>query len=142
MTKFFQLRLILSFLFILLPNCWASPIFGAESDVVVTDEYFRSAVPRSERFLTQMETAPTPESTFGVRTLLDHLYYMLFANQFYQNAGSDGSKKPTIPIDRLGILLSLAETMQDQNESSRTYGNFRWYWRTPEVTDQNAVEFV
>lgn len=34
------------------------------------------------------------------------------------------------------------ESMQDRDPASRTYGNFRWYWRESKPGDLNAVEFV
>lgn len=47
-------------------------------------------------------------------------------------------------MERIDRLFELAETMQDCDDASDnpTYGNFRWYWRTTEVTDRNAVEFI
>ncbi|MCX7015511.1 MAG: hypothetical protein NTW86_23660, partial [Candidatus Sumerlaeota bacterium] len=37
--------------------------------------------------------------------------------------------------------LAAAEDMQDRDPQSSTYGNFRWYMKTPKVVDKNAVEF-
>jgi len=38
-------------------------------------------------------------------------------------------------------VLDLAEQMQDRDETSRTYGNFKWYWDAERPVDRNAVEF-
>ena len=45
------------------------------------------------------------------------------------------------PYERFDTLLSLAETCQDQNPESGTFGNFRWYYGRAEIVDLNAVEF-
>ncbi|HUT33790.1 MAG TPA: hypothetical protein VNE39_09935 [Planctomycetota bacterium] len=43
--------------------------------------------------------------------------------------------------ERIAKALGLAEQMQDRDEKSRTFGNFRWYWRAERPEDLNAVEF-
>ena len=43
--------------------------------------------------------------------------------------------------ERLARLFRLAAAMQDRDPASRSFGNFRWYWRDAGVTDANAVEF-
>jgi hypothetical protein len=43
--------------------------------------------------------------------------------------------------ERITKALALAEQMQDRDEKSRTFGNFRWYWRAERPEDLNAVEF-
>lgn len=43
--------------------------------------------------------------------------------------------------ERLERLFELATRMQDRDPASPTYGNLKWSWRDPGVTDQNAVEF-
>ena len=43
--------------------------------------------------------------------------------------------------ERLQRLMALGIEAQDKDPKSRTYGNLKWYWRDPGVTDQNAVEF-
>lgn len=43
--------------------------------------------------------------------------------------------------ERIAKALDLAEQMQDRDEKSRTFGNFRWYWRAERPEDLNAVEF-
>jgi hypothetical protein len=43
--------------------------------------------------------------------------------------------------ERITKALELAEQMQDRDPNSRTYGNFRWYWRAEKPEDWNAVEF-
>ncbi|MBC7287727.1 MAG: hypothetical protein H5T86_06725 [Armatimonadetes bacterium] len=44
-------------------------------------------------------------------------------------------------MERLARLFEVAARMQDRDENSRTFGNFRWYWRDGAVLDANAVEF-
>ena len=44
-------------------------------------------------------------------------------------------------LDKLDVLFDVAAEMQDRRESSRGYGNFRWYWRDGYVMDYNAVDF-
>jgi hypothetical protein len=43
--------------------------------------------------------------------------------------------------ERLERLFDLATRMQDRDPKSPTYGNLKWYWRDPGVTDRNAVDF-
>jgi len=43
--------------------------------------------------------------------------------------------------ERIARALELAEQMQDRDPASRTFGNFRWYWRAERPEDRNAVEF-
>ncbi len=43
--------------------------------------------------------------------------------------------------DRIARALELAEQMQDRDKASRTFGNYRWYWRAERPEDLNAVEF-
>ncbi len=43
--------------------------------------------------------------------------------------------------ERVARVLELAEQMQDRDETSRTYGNFKWYWEAERPVDRNAVEF-
>jgi hypothetical protein len=43
--------------------------------------------------------------------------------------------------ERLERLFALAAAAQDRKPGSRGYGNLRWTWRDPGVTDANAVEF-
>lgn len=44
-------------------------------------------------------------------------------------------------LDRLERLFEVAARMQDREEKSRGYGNFRWDWQDGAVLDYNAVEF-
>ena len=43
--------------------------------------------------------------------------------------------------ERIAKALDLAEQMQDRDETSRTFGNFKWYWQSDAPHDRNAVEF-
>jgi hypothetical protein len=43
---------------------------------------------------------------------------------------------------RVETALDLAEAMQDRDPKSRSFGNFRWYWRSTKVEDFSAVEFA
>ena len=43
--------------------------------------------------------------------------------------------------ERLERLFALARQLQDRDPASKCWGNLRWYWRDPTVTDANAVEF-
>jgi hypothetical protein len=53
--------------------------------------------------------------------------------------GSSGYPERTARIDD---ALEKLESMQDRDPASKTYGNFRWYWREQKPGDLNAVEFV
>ena len=112
---------------------WCGTVFhvvGAEQDFQA--EYFARAIPSAEGFAKRL-TDEGPWPNLGVRSLIDNAYILAFADRW--KPGST-SLELTIP------LLKLAEEMQDQNLDNQTFGNLRWYWRTPEVTDRNAVEFV
>jgi len=43
--------------------------------------------------------------------------------------------------ERIAKAFDLAEQAQDRDPKSRTYGNFKWYWRDTRPADLNAVEF-
>jgi len=43
--------------------------------------------------------------------------------------------------DRLPRLFEVATMCQDRDPQNAGYGNFKWTWRDPGVTDRNAVEF-
>ena len=70
-----------------------------------------------------------PPSGLGVRSLFRHAFELA---------------EYDCHVERIDRLFELAETMQDCDDAgdNPTYGNFRWYWRTTEVTDKNAVEFI
>ena len=105
-------------------------IVGAEQDRQA--EYFARAIPSAEGFVKRL-TQEGPWPNLGVRSLMDNAYILAFADRW---------KADSAPLDQTIPLLKLTEEMQDQDPESRTFGNLRWYWRTPEVTDRNAVEFV
>ena len=44
-------------------------------------------------------------------------------------------------LDRLDVLFDVAAEMQDRDPKSRSYGNYRWYYRDGYVMDWNAVDF-
>lgn len=106
-------------------------VSAGESDRL--ENYYARAIPATEGFAKRL--LKNDKANLGVRSLIDHCYLLASANVDLPE-DKRPSLEPVIP------LLKLAEEMQDRNPQSRTFGNFRWYWRTPEVTDQNAVEFV
>ncbi|MGA2496978.1 MAG: hypothetical protein ABSH20_04520 [Tepidisphaeraceae bacterium] len=55
------------------------------------------------------------------------------ASLIYLEAGGD--------VSRVKAMLEVAAKMQDRDETSKTYGNFRWNWNRPEIVDRNAVDF-
>ena len=44
-------------------------------------------------------------------------------------------------LERLEALFDLAAKMQDREEASRSYGNFKWKWDDEKIVDYNAVDF-
>ncbi len=38
-------------------------------------------------------------------------------------------------------FLTLAAKMQDRDETSKSYGNFKWKWDDEKIVDYNAVDF-
>ena len=111
-------------------------IAWSAEQVLLTDYYAR-AVPNNENFAKRLikDGQTVPWDNLGVRSLMDYCYVMTMANLDLPE-----DKRPS--LDLLIPVLMLVEEMQDKNPESRTFGNFRWYWRTPEVTDTNAVEFI
>ena len=111
-------------------------VAGAEPDRKT--EFFARAVPSAEGFVNRLvkdgQTEPWPD--LGVRSLMDNVYILAFADLWKADTDRQVPLEHTIP------LLKLTEEMQDKDPESRTFGNLRWYWRTPEVTDLNAVEFI
>ncbi len=130
--------------FFLVVFCTTS--FAAEPDREA--EFFTRAVPSVEGFAKRLlksgepepsqpePSRPEPWPNLGVRSLMDNVYILAFADRWKNGA------EPKVPLHLTTPMLKLTEEMQDKNPESRTFGNLRWYWRTPEVTDQNAVEFV
>ena len=107
----------------------ASRPSGGEERVVCNpsdhDALHRQAVKQGERFWKQIATAE-PYPNMGSRQIFGHIVALCQAR---------------MNPERLLRLVELAERMQDRKPTSPGFGNFRWYWRNPEVTDQNAVEF-
>ncbi|MCL2005835.1 MAG: hypothetical protein FWG73_06685 [Planctomycetaceae bacterium] len=89
-------------------------------------EYYDRALPTIDRFLQQLDR----EQDFAIFTLFNNIAIIISANADLQQAE---------PVTH---LLRIAEEMQDKNPESRTFGNFRWYWSSPGVTDHNAAEFA
>jgi hypothetical protein len=44
-------------------------------------------------------------------------------------------------LDRLERLFQLAQRIQERNPKNHGYGNIKWSWRDPGVTDENAIDF-
>jgi len=119
----------------LLLSCaiWGIVVFhvlGADQNYQA--EYFSRTISSSERTARRLMDEG-PSENLGVRSLMDHTYILAFADRHQPGSAS---LELTIP------LLKLVEEMQDKDPASPTFGNLRWYWRTPEVTDRNAVEFI
>ena len=104
----------------------------AEAEPDYQAEYFARAIPAAERHVNRL-TQEGPWENLGVRSLMDNAYILAFADRW---------KADSVSLELTLPLLKLTEEMQDNDSESRTFGNLRWYWRTPEVTDRNAVEFV
>ncbi|MDR2439305.1 MAG: hypothetical protein LBE12_08050, partial [Planctomycetaceae bacterium] len=101
------------------------------------ENFYTRAIPATDGFVKRLikNGNVEPWENLSVRSLIDSCYILTSANiDLPENKRP--SLEPVIP------LLKLAEEMQDRNAESKTFGNFRWYWRTPEVTDRNAVEFI
>ncbi|MDR1964568.1 MAG: hypothetical protein LBQ50_12375 [Planctomycetaceae bacterium] len=115
--------------------CFCNTVVVAESERL--EDYYSKAIPAAEGFIKRLVKNGKTEAwdNLGVRSLIDQSYLLALAN-----VDLPEGKRPD--LQQIIPLLNLAEEMQDQNPESRTFGNFRWYWRTPEVTDHNAVEFV
>ena len=130
------MKIVLSCLFAFCVLGLASfPIFAQDQKFL--DEYYHRAVPDAENFVARLvkNGKTEPWENLGVRQLMDHTYVVMMANV---DLPEDRRPDPELVLP----LLKLCEEMQDQNPENATFGNFRWYWRTPEVTDRNAVEFV
>ena len=97
------------------------------------EEFYDRAIPTIDRFKRHLEL----QGDFAVFTLFNNIAIIVSA----KDADARILKgRPDAPCQTQ--LLHLAEKMQDQNPDSRTFGNFRWYWNSPGVTDHNAVEFA
>ena len=98
------------------------------------DEYYRRALAGTEQFI-QRFNQPETAGDFTIYTLFDNIALLLSANV-------DLPKEQRPSLEPVLLMLRTAEEMQDKNPDSRTFGNFRWYWSSPGVTDPNAVEFA
>ncbi len=83
-------------------------------------------------------------------------YALKSAERVAKNADDPGKTNPTSrdlftasliyleadgDITRVKTMLDVAARMQDRDQASKTYGNFRWNWNRPEIVDRNAVDF-
>ena len=113
------------FLFLLSPTAFAEDRLA---------EFYQRAIPAVERFLLSFDqTGPTND--FTIFTIFNNIAIFVSAN-----ADKPVELRPDMEI--VMKLLRLAETMQDRNLESRTFGNFRWNWSQTGVTDPNAAEFA
>ncbi|MBP5320808.1 MAG: hypothetical protein J6334_07445, partial [Kiritimatiellae bacterium] len=85
-------------------------------------DLFREKVRRS----TTLRKAETLDPSLGSRDLFLHALMLCEAG---------------LPLEPLDLLFDVAEQMQDRNEASKGFGNFRWSVRDGYVMDYNAVEF-
>jgi len=85
----------------------------------------QESVRRSERFWRRIAEGE-PYETLGARAVFRYGLALCEARQH---------------PERLERLFALAIRMQDRAPESATFGNLKWTWRDPGVTDQNAVEF-
>ncbi|GHT10948.1 hypothetical protein FACS1894170_03880 [Planctomycetales bacterium] len=99
--------------------------------------FYAHAVPAAESYIKKLfpDGKAAPQPSFSVREAIDRSYILT-------SAYVDLPKEQRPSLTPVVSLLQLAEEMQDKDPASKTFGNFRWYWRTPTVTDPNAVEFV
>lgn len=98
--------------------------FPAEGKRPVDPAAVAASLTRSSERL--WDSCSSPSENPGSRTLFS-----------YALALCEAHARP----ERLERLFELATSMQDRDTNSRTYGNFRWYWRDPRVMDANAVDF-
>ncbi len=114
-----------------------SVFFATQTLADRLDDFYTRTLPAVDAFMKRLapEGTPEPWDNLGVRSLIDHAYILALAN-----VDLPEERQPS--LEPVVLLFALAEEMQDKDPESRTFGNFRWYWRTPEVTDRNAVEFV
>lgn len=80
---------------------------------------------RGDRFWRSIAQGEPP-ATLGARSLFD-----------YGRKLCEAREHPK----RLLRVFQLAAAAQDRDPQSRGFGNLRWTWRDPGVTDANAVEF-
>lgn len=105
--------------------------------------FYSKAVPNAANFHDRLVREGEPWPELGVRSIMDHVYVLAFAAAFLDaNPQASPPWKERLDLDHTVRLLKLLEEMQDKDEKSKTFGNLRWYWRTPQVTDHNAVEFI
>ncbi len=67
-----------------------------------------------------------PKGSVAARTLFAYAFVLCEANQ---------------NLERLEPLFDLAARMQDRNEASKSFGNFKWKWEDKAIVDYNAVDF-
>jgi len=98
-------------------------------------DYYHRSIPAVERFLRTFDETGRPTSDFTIFTLFNNIAILVSANV-------DLPEEQRPDLKTVMKLLRLAETMQDRNFESRTFGNFRWNWSRAGVTDPNAAEFA
>jgi len=85
----------------------------------------RDATPAALRF-SQRVASPAKAGRISARDLFVQALTLCEANQ---------------EVGRIDNMFAIAESLQDRDKASPTYGNFRWYSDGKAVTDRNAVEF-
>jgi hypothetical protein len=98
---------------------------GASPAAAAREAALGEALQRGGRFWREIADATPPPMTTSRQ---------LFA---YALTLAEARRHP----ERLERLFSLAAQMQDRSPASPGWGNLKWYWRDPGVTDPNAVEF-
>ena len=89
------------------------------------DAMLRLMVERSESFWRKISASDPPPNTSG-RGIMDYALVLGETRRF---------------PERLARLFTLLGQMQDHDRASSNYGNMKWYWRDPGVTDTNSAEF-
>ncbi len=98
---------------------------GAETRAVLPQAILRESVAKGESLWRQVADTE-PRSGTGCRPILAYALTLCEAREH---------------PERIERLLALVRRMQDVAPKSRNFGNLKWYWRDPGVTDANAVDF-
>jgi len=101
---------------------------GAGGTKFSEEDFFARALPRNEKLWSNLTRNELP-SNRGIRWICN-----------YALLGAEFGREDMLP--RVARLVEIADSMQDKDPASETFGNFRWYWRNRKVTDLNAVEFI
>ncbi|HBT77448.1 MAG TPA: hypothetical protein DEB39_11130 [Planctomycetaceae bacterium] len=111
---------------------WPTNVLSMDKERL--EEYYSRAVPVAENYAKRVgKSNRWPE--LEIMPLIGYAKVLVMADLDLPE-----NRKPS--LEHILPMWTALEELQDKETGSKTFGNFRWYWRSEKVTDPNAVDFV